>query len=124
MWGRNRRKWTGHGPDAHYVEPTTVPPDLVRGQDVVWLGTRYEYLLFTGLPLGDTNQKDLTAAGARGWRVVQVGTEQTHTGYATGVWALCERELPPQGQDLPLFDRGAGRSVSTDFPFPWTGRGG
>lgn len=94
----------GHKPaaSAHYVcgvsdsyqEPAA---DFDRGYR--WSGERYEYLFLKDLPLGDTNQRDLSAAGQHGWKVIQVGVDVSALGHAVSAWAMLVRQLPPAGQD-------------------------
>lgn len=97
MFGRKRDE-RDRAQGRHTWQPPVGLPNYDRGRPQ-WTGVRYEYLFLSGLPLGDTDQRHLCAAGAAGWRVVQVDVEKTHTGYATGVWALLERELPPLDQE-------------------------
>jgi hypothetical protein len=105
--GLLNKHWSRHG---QTVVDTVPPPTVSKSPDYTrarphWTGTRYEYMLLTALPLGDPNQRDLSQAGQHGWRVVQVGMEESALGYATGVWALLERELlPAQSDQVPFMD--------------------
>jgi hypothetical protein len=92
MWGR---KVDDRQPPALYQARESA--DFDRGSR--WLGERYEYLFLAGLPLGDTNQRDLSAAGQHGWKVIQIGVDVSALGHAVSAWAMLERTLGPVQQE-------------------------